>query len=176
MVSLGWLVACLLSFGSPAIAAPLAKVQITAQLKRAAGTKKGNGAAGSQVKATEKVSYALTVKNATFGDLPELTVDYILFVERQKLGEKKTGESPVERVTGTANVAGLPKQGSEVVTTDEVSLKTESLVGGYHYINGGRIRAEDSVVGVWVRVSQAGQLVGEYAMPSTIIRRGWEKK
>ena len=35
---------------------------------------------------------------------------------------------------------------------------------------------EDSLIGIWVRVSQDGKLIGEYALPTTAINRGWDKK
>jgi len=79
-------------------------------------------------------------------------------------------------VTGSTPVAMLAKQASEVVDTSEVTLKTETVTGGYLYLNGGRIKAEDTILGIWVRVSQGGELVGEYMAPASIAKQGWEKK
>jgi hypothetical protein len=50
----------------------------------------------------------------------------------------------------------------------------ENLVGRFHYVNGGRIKAEDSLKGVWVRVSQDGQIIGEYMNPPSLSTRGWD--
>ena len=175
-VPIGVLVACFVTLALNAVAAPPPKVQLTAEKKRVDTVKAKAGGEGSEAKGVEKVSYAITLKDISFGDLPALTVDYLLFVERPKLGEKKTEAPFVERIAGSKTVDALTRQTPQVVTTDEISLKTENLVGNYIYSNGGRVRAEDSVVGVWVRVSQDGQVVGEYAMPSTVIKRGWDKK
>jgi hypothetical protein len=160
--------------GLPARAALPGKVQIAVVKTKGDTVRAGGKGEGSQAKTTENISYTVTVKNTTFADLPALTVDYVLFVERPKLGEKKREEPRVERVTGSKKLEALPRQTPQVVTTDEVTLTTENLVGNYIYANGGRIKAEDSIIGVWVRVSQDGQIVGEYALPTTITKRGWE--
>ena len=159
-----------------AVAGAPPKVQITAEKKRAEAAKGGVGHAGSQAKSAENISYVLTLKNTSPGDLTGLTVEYLLFVERQRLGEKKTDPSKVERIAASQKVEALTRQTPQVVTSSGVTLNTENLVGSYHYKNGGRIRAEDAVIGVWVRVSQEGQLIGEYANPATVTKRGWDTK
>ena len=159
-----------------AVAGPQAKVQITAEKKRAEIAKGSVSRAGSQAKSAENIQYVLTLKNLSPGDLAGLTVDYLLFVERQRLGEVKTDPSKVDRIAASQKVEVLTRQTPQVVTTSEITLNAENLVGRYHYKNGGRIRAEDGVIGVWVRVSQDGQLIGEYANPSTVTKRGWDTK
>jgi hypothetical protein len=148
------------------------KVQISVQKKK--GEEKATpGEEGGTARAADKQSYTITLQNRTSADLAELTVDYVMFVERQKLGEKK-GSEMVERVPGTAKLGALSKK-PETVTTGEVTLKASNVVGNYIYSNGGRIKAEDSLIGIWVRVSQGGTIIGEYALPSTLINRGWDK-
>ncbi len=167
--------ACLASLAVAALPPP-PKVQVTAVMKKAPAGQSAVGPEGSRAKKTENATYTLTLKNISFEDLPSLTVDYILFVERQKIAQKKSDPPVIERLPGSLNVDGLKRGTSQAISTKEISLNTENLVGNYHYINGGRIRAEDAVVGVWVRVSQEGQLVGEYAVPSTVTARGWDAK
>jgi hypothetical protein len=150
------------------------KVQITAQKKRGDETKGRVGGEGTEAKKSEKQSYSVTLQNRTSADLLNLTVDYIIFVERQKLGRKK-GDETVERVKSSLKVESLGRQ-PQTVATEEVTLNSENLVGDYIFSNGGRIKAEDSIQGIWVRVSQDGKLVGEYAIPSTMTSRGWDKK
>lgn len=169
----GLLVAWLCCAGSPLFALPN-QVQITTEKTRGEVNKGKIGAEGSANKSSEKVSYQIKLQDVSFGDFTNLTVDYILFVERQKLGEKK-GTEVEERVKGSSAVAALTRKEPQSVTTNEVDLKKENLVGTYHFPNGGRIKVEDSVKGIWVRVSQGGQLVGEYANPPTIANRGWDK-
>ncbi len=178
----------LVSIALGAWAAPPASVQITVQIKREKESEVNNGQDNTAAVKTEKVSYALTLKNVSFHDLPDLklnssssnlpdwTVEYIFFVERQKLGEKKTSVPDVQRIFGLAKLDTLKSQASTSVTTKTILLKTSNLVGAYHYENGGRIKAEDSIAGFWVRVMQDGTVLGEYRMPSSVAQRGWEKE
>lgn len=160
---------------SPFRAAAADKVQITAARNRVDASQAKAGREGTQAKASEKVTYDMKVQNRTFADLANLTVEYILFVERQRLGEKK-GTEVTERITGSGPIATLTPKAPQTVTTSEVTLSKENLVGNYIYSAGGRIKAEDSVTGVWVRVSQDGQMIGQYANPSSVMSRGWDKK
>jgi len=168
--------ACALFLAFDAMAAPPAKVQISATKKRGEVVRAKPGGAGSEAKSTEMVSYVIAVKNVSSADLANLTVDYILFVERPKLGQKKTEPSFVERVKGSKPVETLTRKAPQTVATDEIALTTESVVGSYIFSDGGRIKAEESVMGVWVRVSQDGQMVGEYVAPASIAKQGWDKK
>lgn len=171
----GFMALGLFGLGMPATAAP-DKVRITSQKKLDDVDKGHVGRAGSRDKNSEKVVYNLTVQNQSLGDLSQLTVDYVLFIERQKLGEKIGGEEHVDRVTGTKTIELLTNRAPQTITTEEMQLNNSNLVGTYHYKNGGRIKAEDIVVGVWVRVTQNGELIGEYTNPPTVTKRGWDKK
>jgi hypothetical protein len=158
---------------APAAELP-AKVQIAAQKKHNEVGKAKIASSGKQAKATNVQSYVITIQNRTKGELKNLTVDYLIFVERQKLGQKK-GDETVERVTGTKAVDSLGRE-PLAVATDPVTLVAENLVGGYIYRDGTRIKAEDSLIGVWVRVSQDGEIIAEYAVPTSAMNRGWDKK
>lgn len=149
------------------------KVQITAQKKKGDEKKGAVRGEGSVAQSSEKQSYTITLQNRTQADLANLTVDYIIFVERQRTGQKK-GDEVVQRVKGTLKVENLTRQ-PQTLNTDEVTLNSSNLVGEWHYANGGRIKAEDSFQGIWVRVNQDGKLIGEYAIPSTMTSRGWDK-
>ncbi|MEP6667888.1 MAG: hypothetical protein ABJF10_01975 [Chthoniobacter sp.] len=103
-------------------------------------------------------------------------MNYLLFVERPKLGSRLDQPSAVDRVTGTQNIDTLTNRAPQTVTTSDVVLHKDTMGGGWTYNNGGRLRAEDTVVGVWVRVSQGGQVIAEYANPPTVTKRGWDTK
>ncbi len=170
-----FLVAGAMSLSFDAVAAPPVKVQITVVKKRGDVVRGKAESEGGIAKSTEGVSYAFSLKNLSFSDLGKLTVDYILLVERPKIGDKRNDPIHVERVKGSKAVEALTRQAPQTVTTDELILATENVTGGYIYRDGGRIKAEDTVVGVWVRVLQDGQIVGEYAAPATITKQGWDK-
>jgi hypothetical protein len=150
------------------------KVQVTAQKKKGDETKPPVKGGGSIYKKTEKQSYTITLQNRTSADLANLTVEYIIFVERQHVGDKK-GQESVERKTGTLKVDTLGRQ-PQTVSTDEIDLSFENVVGNYIYRDGGRIKSEDSFQGIWVRVNQDGKLIAEYAIPTTMMSRGWDNK
>jgi hypothetical protein len=152
------------------------KVQVSVQKKRVEVDKGPVGGAGERAKGSEKVTYELKIQNQTLQDLSKLTVDYVIFVERQKLGERQGQEGHVDRFTGTKSIDALTNREPQSLTTEEIELNASNLIGTYHYANGGRIKAQDNVVGVWVRVSQDGQIIGEYANPPTVTKRGWDQK
>lgn len=154
------------------------KVMISS-LKRPGDVSKvneGNASNGVPSKNDETIHYELRLQNQTTGDLSMLTVEYVVFVQRQKLGERLTDPPRIDRVTGSQTVDALNNRDPQSVTTKDFTLHKASLGGGWTYNNGGRLRAEDSVLGVWVRISQAGQLIAEYANPSSVKSRGWDKK
>lgn len=136
----------------------------------------GNANNGVAAKNDETVHYELRLQNQTTADLATLNVEYIVFVQRQRLGEKMTDPPHIDRVTGSESVEVLNNREPKSVTTKDFTLHKGSLGGGYTYTNGGRLRAEDSVLGVWVRISQNGQMIAEYINPSSIKSRGWDQK
>ena len=164
----------IMALSDVAVAQMPGKVQITAQKKKGEEKKGAFQGEGSVSKNTEKQSYSITLQNRTQADMAGLTVDYIIFVERQRVGQKR-GQEAVERKKGSLKVENLSRQPVNLAT-DEVELNFENVVGAYIYGNGGRIKAEDSFQGIWVRVSQDGKLVGEYALPTTMMSRGWDKQ
>ena len=162
---------------TPGEAAKL-KIDVSADRKRINVAKDSNaGNRGEDEKITEKYTYAITVQSREFAEVPPLDVQYLVFVERQKLGSQKD-DNPVERITGSAKTGELNrKQSAQIVTSSELELSRQiqnSKWGGY--VNGGRRKVEDSILGVWVKVLKDGQIVAEYANPSTVKKRGWDKK
>lgn len=156
-------------------AAALGTVQITVEKTVDKGEKPRAEGQGSDAKLVSKVNYDIKLVNGTFADLSGLTLNYVIFVEHQKLGKKKD-EDVVARVTGSQAIPSLRNKSPQIVTTKDIELIKSNLVGSYYFPNGGRIKVADSVKGVWVRVSQDGKIVGEYTNPSTVTTRGWDAK
>jgi len=157
-------------------AAAVDKIGITSQRKPVAAVKGAVGEGGSRAKDSTTICYDLKLQNQTLADFAQLTVNYIVFVERPKLGARLDQPSPVDRISGTQNIDALTTRMPQTVTTSQITLNKSNLVGGWTYNNGGRIRAEDMVVGVWVRVLQNGETIAEYANPPTVTKRGWDTK
>lgn len=130
--------------------------------------------AGSIGKGFEVVSYQVDVQNKDFQAKPVLKARYILFVERQRVGQK-IGDELVEKVKGEASVPELAAMKSAQFATEGVKLLEERLTGAYIYADGGRIKAKDSLLGIWVKFFDGDTEVGEYVNPTSLKgRHQWE--
>jgi hypothetical protein len=67
----------------------------------------------------------------------------------------------------------MPHQ-KKTFTTNSVELNKSHLTGHWYYSGGERIKAEDTLTGIWVRVYQSGQVIGEYANPSFLSTEQWQ--
>jgi hypothetical protein len=150
------------------------KVDVTADRKRVETG--GPVFARDASSITEKYVYEIKVQNRTFADVPSLDVHYLIFVERQKLGTRKESDT-VDRITGSAKVEPLNRKTMVgTATTSEFAMMKHTIAGDFYYVNGGRQKVADNVLGIWVKVFNAGKLVAEYTNPSTVMKRGWENK
>jgi hypothetical protein len=131
---------------------------------------------GGERKSSEKCAYTIKVQNHLLTEAPPLELKYIIFVERQKLGQKKETDTS-ERIEGSAKTETLVRSATSApISTSEFELWKRNIVGNYYFVNGGRQKVEDNIEGVWIRATLNGKVVAEYANPSTITKRGWENK
>ena len=139
--------------------------------KEAAETDRGRGEGGRAV-TKENWTYEVTIENKTFKDLTNIEIKYLIFFKQEKLGSKEAATP--RRQNGSTTVDVLKPREKKVIKTNPVELKKSNLVGAYHYPDGARPNAQDSLGGVWVRVFLGGQQYAEYANPSTLMREKWE--
>jgi hypothetical protein len=166
-----WLLFVALMFAEPNVRA--GDIEISWKRKTLDATT-GKLAAGEVAKSTEDCVYTLTLTNKSFKDAPAMEIRYIIFVERQRAGEK-IGNEHVERITGTKQVEGIKSHQKFAVDTDKFTLNQQQLSAGWYFANGGKRGARDSVKGVWVRVYQGDEVIAEYVNPSSIkLREKWE--
>lgn len=116
--------------------------------------------------------YDLAIENKTFKELADLEVKYVIFFKQEQLGKK--AEPTPRRQNGSFSIPALKSHEKKSFTTDAVELKKSNLVGNWHYSSGAKPNAQDTLVGLAVRVYQNGQQVAEYANPSTLMREKWE--
>jgi hypothetical protein len=116
--------------------------------------------------------YEFTIENKTFKELADLEVKYVIFFKQEKLGVK--AEPTPRRQNGSFGIPALKSHEKKSFTTDAVELKKSNLVGNWIYHSGARPNAQDTLVGLAVRVYQNGQQFAEYANPSTLTREKWE--
>lgn len=116
--------------------------------------------------------YEVTIENKTFKELANLDVRYVIFLSQEQLGVKAT---PTRRQrTGSFSVDSLKSREKKSFGTNPVELNKSNLVGYWHYANGAKPNAQDTLVGLGIRVYQNGQLFAEFANPSNLVREKWE--
>ncbi len=123
-------------------------------------------------KSKERWAYDVTIENKTFKDLAGVEVKYIIFFNREKLGDKAAAK--LQRLAGNASFELLKPREKKILTTSAVELNKSQLASEWEFDNGARRKAEDTLVGLWVRIYQNGQQFAEYANPSALIREKWE--
>jgi hypothetical protein len=148
------------------------KVDVTAERKR---LDYGRPPAAVESRTSDRLVYNFKFQNRSFSEVPALDIEYLIFIERQRIGTSKAQDT-IERVAGSGKIEPLTRSASSrILTSSEFSLSKEILASNYYYTNNGRRKAEDSIVGVWVRVMHEGKLVTEYINPSTIAKHGWKQ-
>lgn len=155
---------------APALAGSM-DIEIHVQPKQTdqSGTKTANG--GSAYKSKEHWIYDVSLENKSFKQLDGLEFKYVVFFKREKFGSTDPAES--QRQNGSVTLGSLKPHEKKSVTTAAVELNKTQLDGNYYFPTGGKQKAQDSLVGVWVRVYQNGQQLTEYANPSTLLREHW---
>ncbi len=153
-----------------------AQVQITCQKKKADESAAATGgiSPGSRRADSESVIHKITLANTSLKDLENLELRYMIFVKRERLGEKR-GVEGKDHKSGHETIGTIKKGERREIETVPVELSSSQLVGEFHYKNGGRIKAQDSVSGVWIKLFQDQKMIAEYANPSTVkTREKWE--
>jgi hypothetical protein len=126
---------------------------------------------------TQKWGYSVTVENKTFKPLAQLEVKYIIFYKHEQLGIK--GPPQKKQISGSHTISEVPSNDKVSFDTDAVELTKAALLsslGGYTYFaNGAKLKTDDSLTGIWIRIYQNGALFTEFANPSELPdREKWE--
>lgn len=152
--------------------AAVSDVDIRASAKKVDATQPTNQGDGTRTVSKEHWNYEVTVENKSFKPLTSVEVRYAVFYKTEQLGTKDPAKQ--ERQTGTFSIDSLQPHERKPFTTNAVELNKSHLTGNWIYSNGARIHAEDTLVGIWVRVYQSGQQIGEYANPTTLLKEQWQ--
>lgn len=116
--------------------------------------------------------YDVTIENRTFKDLTNLEVKYIIFFKQEQLGVK--ADATPRRQNGNFSIPALKPHEKKSFSTDAVELNKSNLVGNWIYSSGAKPNAQDTLVGLALRVYQNGAQFAEFANPSTLTRERWE--
>jgi hypothetical protein len=126
-----------------------------------------------EMKTAEKWIYSVELQNAAFKDFANLEVQYAVFGSQETLGAKDAPARDIT-VTGAKTIPELKNNGRFAFDTEPLSLEKAQLGGGYYYPSGGDAKARAAVNGIWVRVFKDGEMIAEYASPSTLSKtREW---
>ena len=129
-------------------------------------------AGGSRFHSQEQWAYDVTVENKSFKPLEGLELRYVVFSKHEKFGSTDPAET--KRANGSLTIGSLKPHEKKSFTTNSVEIDKTQLDGDYYFPSGGKQKAQDSLVGCWVRVYQNGQQIAEYANPSTLLREHWD--
>jgi hypothetical protein len=146
-------------------------VQITATPKKIDQQKSRKGKHATVT--TKELAYTVTVENRSSKTFEELNIKYMIFYAD---GQPGRSEKPIEaHHKGSETLRNLSTYRKAEFETTPFKLEKEELDGGWYYPSGGDGRARDRVTGVWIRAYANGNLVGEYANPTTISKnREWQ--
>jgi hypothetical protein len=123
---------------------------------------------GAANETNEHWVYDVTIENKTFKELAKLDLKYVIFFKQEQLGVK---DNPTPRQqNGSFSIDSLKSHEKKSFSTNPVELNKSNLVGHWHYGSGAKPNAQDTLVGLAVRVYQGGQQFAEYANPSTLLK------
>src|SRR5437660_4410843 len=112
--------------------------------------------------------YDVTIENKTFKELSNLDLKYVIFFKQEQLGVKATA-APRQQ-SGSFSIDSLKPHEKKSFSTNPVELNKANLVGNWIYTSGAKPNAQDTLVGLAMRVYQGGQQFAEFANPSTLLR------
>jgi hypothetical protein len=116
--------------------------------------------------------YDVSIENKTFKELADVDVRYVIFFTQEQLGVKAPPNK--RQRTGSFSVKSLKSHEKQSFSTDPIELNKSNLVGHWHYADGAKPNAQDTLVGLGIRVYQNEQLFAEFANPSNLLREKWE--
>lgn len=122
----------------------------------------------------EKWGYVIKLRNTTFKDLPDVSVEYQIFSKDEKMAAGK-GDVDHRRLKGTQKIGDWKANAVSNFETEQVDLTRSQLVGGYYYANRASVKATDSITGIWVRIFSAGKQIAEIIDPPSLATKSkWD--
>ena len=156
---------------STSAVAQLYDVQISATRKKIDQQKSRKGEHATVT--TKEMAYVVTVENRSLKSFEELHVKYMIFYANAQPGNSEKAIEAHHK--GSETLKNLSTHRTAQFETAPFKLEKEELDGGWYNASGGDGRAKDRVTGVWIRAYSDGDLVGEYANPTTVAKsREWQ--
>jgi hypothetical protein len=112
--------------------------------------------------------YDVKIENKTSKELTNLAFKYVIFFKQEQLGVK--APATPRQQSGSFSIDSLMSHEKKSFSTNPVELSKSNLVGNWVYSSGAKPNAQDTLVGLAVRVYQGGQKFAEFANPSTLLK------
>jgi hypothetical protein len=123
----------------------------------------------SSTKTTESWCYKFSVTNHSRAALAGVTVEYRVFYIDDEVNADRD-ELPLQRQTGRINLGELAAGATAELQTAVVTLRTIQLKPGHRYTGTAKRKVEDSLAGLWVRALDQGEILHEFASPTTLLK------
>ena len=134
---------------------------------------------GIELQTSQQWVGEIKVENLAFKPTAEIELRYILFVKRQDVKQNAEMDQ-MEQVKGTIKVGSLKGREKGTFLTSEVTLFQQQIKANWVYVDKsgkeiGKRKAEDAVMGVWVKLFSGEAELADYANPSTLKQKNkWE--
>jgi len=118
---------------------------------------------------TEKVAYAIALRNRAATALPALQVEYRVYWIDERHGASKADEIDPQFITESETIATLAGGAETAFETQPVELTEGGLRGGWTYTNSDlKNREKDKLLGIHVRVRAGERIVEEAFHPPSL--------
>ena len=116
---------------------------------------------------SKDIAYSVKVTSTFFKDVENVTVKYNIYYQVMEIGNK--GEPDIKLSAGSHTFPSIPSGKAVEFETEPIKLEKAALDPGWYYKNGAAARAQDKVVGIWMKAfDSTGKQIGEYTNPSSV--------
>ncbi len=126
----------------------------------------------------DKIGYNITVTNQSLFNGQAMRVDYRIYW-RQGAQGKSIASQPLSKQSGSESFPKLESRGNNSFRTSMVTINRKSPAPGNNgksnnsWPNGSTETVADEIEGIWVKVFQGEQQVGEYLSGESLRTDGW---
>jgi len=117
--------------------------------------------------------FTVNLTNTTLLAAQNLRADYQLYYRRTKQMGDEMAAQPLAHQSGTATIDELKPKGTASFRTDTVAITTEQLYDGTWTAIRSGTYTNTKLEGIWVRLFENDQLVGEYVSSAEFQKDGW---
>jgi hypothetical protein len=147
-------------------------VVVTIDASRAKFTSKRTETPGTTT-LVEDWGYGINLTNTTTLTGQNLRAVYQLYYRRVKEENQNLAAQPLTHQTGTETIAKLDPRGTTTFHTATVAVTTEQLKGAIFADTRSDTYVNTKFEGIWLRIYQGDQIVGEYVSSEDYRKDGW---